>query len=230
MVSGLQDHRKGEYESSTHIAQVTLADKAQIFWSCPHTTGEGSGLRPDYWSGHTTLPRVIQHKNVLALTWRLSLFAWMSHCWLEPARFNEVRQEGNWVFARSGKGYVGIYSQNGLQWAESGQYAGRELQCAARENTWIAECGREADWGSFAAFTAALQAARIEVIDGAVHYQSPSIGEFITGWDAKPSAGGQPIQLHGYPLYDSPWAHADFGSGELAIHYNDELYEIWFNQ
>ena len=230
LLSGLQDHRKGEYESSTHIAQVTLANKAQIFWSCPHTTGEGSGLRPDYWSGHTTLPRVIQHKNVLALTWRLSLFAWMSHCWLEPARFDEVRVEGNWAFARSGKGYVGIFSQNGLQWAGSGQYAGRELQCTARENTWIAECGREADWGSFAAFTAALQAAEVEVIDGAVHYHSPSIGEFVTGWDARPSADGQPIQLHGYPLYDSPWAHADFGSGELAIHYGEETYEIWFNQ
>ena len=230
MLSGLQDHRKGEYESSTHIAQVTLANKAQIFWSCPHTTGEGSGLRPDYWSGHTTLPRVIQHKNVLALTWRLNLFAWMSHCWLEPARFDDVQVAGNWAFARSGKGYVGIYSQHGLQWADSGQYAGRELQCAAPENTWIAECGREADWSSFAAFTSALQSAKIEVVGDAVHYHSPSIGEFVTGWDVAPTAAGQPIQLHGYPLYDSPWAHADFGSGEMVIHYGQEMYEIWFNQ
>jgi hypothetical protein len=230
MVSGLQDHRKGEYESSTHIAQITLGNKAQIFWSCPHTTGEGSGLRPDYWSGHTVLPRVIQHRNVLALTWRLTPFAWMSHCWLEPARFDEVRQEGSWVFARVGQGYVGIYSQNGLHWAEEGQYAGRELQCAARENTWIAECGREADWGSFEAFVQALKAARVETIDGVVHYHSPSVGEFVTGWDVQPSAAGQPIPLRGYPLYDSPWAHADFGSGELKIHYNGNEHEIWFNQ
>ena len=230
MVSGLQDHRKGEYESSTHIAQITLDNKAQIFWSCPHTTGEGSGLRPDYWSGHTILPRVVQHKNVIAFTWRLNLFAWMSHCWLEPARFDEVRLEGSWAFARVGKGYVGIYSQNGLQWGDFGQYAGRELQCSARENTWIAECGREADWGSFEAFVAALKAAPVQVVDGVIHYQSPSIGEFVTGWDVQPTAGGQPIQLHGYPLYDSPWAHADFGSGALAIHYGSHEYEIWFNQ
>ena len=58
MISGLQDHRKGEAESSSHVAQVTMGNKAVIFWSCPHTSGEGSGLRPDYWSGHTTLPRV----------------------------------------------------------------------------------------------------------------------------------------------------------------------------
>jgi hypothetical protein len=230
LLCGLQDHRKGEFESSTHIAQVTLANKALIFWSCPHTTGEGSGLRPDYWSGHTILPRLIQQKNVMALTWRLSPLAWMSHCWLEPARFDEVVLEGNWIFARSSKGYVGIYSQHGLQWGEYGQYAGRELQCTARENTWLVECGRQEDWGSFEAFTQALRAARIEEKDGAIHYHSPSIGEFITGWDIKPSSAGQPIQLHGYPLYDSNWAHAGFGEGMLSIHYGEDEYEIWFNQ
>jgi len=230
LLSGLQDHRKGEFESSTHIAQVTLANKAVIFWSCPHTTGEGSGLRPDYWSGNTTLPRVIQYKNVLALTWRLSQFAWMSHCWLEPARFDEVRLEGNWAFANSREGYVGIYSQNGLQWGEYGQYAGRELQCTARQNTWLVECGRQAEWGSFEAFAQALSTARIEEGDGCIHYHSPSIGEFITGWEVRPSVAGQPIQLHGYPLYDSPWAQANFGEGMLTIRYEGEEYEIWFNQ
>ena len=45
-----------------------------------------------------------------------------------------------------------------------------------------------------------------------------------------PTVGGEPIQVHGYPLVDSPWAHADFGSGELTIRYGDEVYEIWFNQ
>ena len=230
MLSGLQDHRKGEFESSTHIGQVTLANKALIFWSCPHTTGEGSGLRPDYWSGHTILPRLIQHKNVMALTWHLSQFAWMSHCWLEPARFDEVILDGNWALARSKDGYVGIYSQHGLAWGEFGQYAGRELQCTARDNTWLVECGRQADWGTFDNFRQTLSSASIEEKDGAFHYHSPSIGEFITGWDVKPSAGGQPIQLHGYPLYDSPWAQARFGDGAMAIQYGEEIYEIWFNQ
>ena len=166
LLSGLQDHRKGEYETSTHVAQVTLGNKAVIFWSCPHTTGEGSGLRPDYWSGNTTLPRVIQHHNVMSLTWRLTWFAWMSHCFFEQARFDEVRLAGNWAFARVGQGYVGIYSQNGFTVGDEGQYAGRELQCAAQENTWLVECGREADWGSFDAFVAALKAAPVEAKDG----------------------------------------------------------------
>lgn len=230
MISGLQDHRPGEYESSTHVAQVTLRDKNVVFWSCPQTSGEGSGLRPDYWSGHTTLPRVIQVRNVMSLTWRLSEFAWMSHCFFEPERFDEVLLEGNWAFARAGSGYLGIYSQHGMRVGDQGQYAGRELICEARENTWLVECGRQADWGTWEAFVQALRTAHIEAQDGAVTYVSPSIGTLVTGWQVAPTVDGTPIKLHGYPLVDSPWAHSQFGSGELTIRYGPHIYEIWFNQ
>ena len=230
MLSGLQDHRKGEYEPSSHVAQVTLGNKATIFWSCPQACGEGSGLRPDYWSGHAALPRVIQYRNVMSLTFRLGRYAWMSHCFFEPARLDEVQFAGKWAFARVGQGYVGIYSQNGMAVGDYGQYAGRELVCEAPENTWLVECGRQADWGSFAAFVQALTSAAVEVDGGAVSYASPSIGRFVTGWDVTPTVEGRPIALHGYPLVDSPWARASFGSGELTLRYGDETYEVWFNQ
>ena len=230
MVSGLQDHRKGEYESSTHVAQVTLRNKVVIFWSCPHTSGEGSGLRPDYWSGHTTLPRVVQCRNVMSLSWRLSEFAWMTHCFFEQERFDEVRLDGNWALARVGSGYVGIYSQHGMRVGDEGPYAGRELICDAEANTWLVECGREADWGSFDAFVAALSAAGVETDGETVRYASPSVGSFVTGWNVTPTVNGEPIQLHGYPMVDSDWAYSRFGSGELKVRYGDQAYDVWFNQ
>lgn len=230
MLSGLQDHRKGEFESSTHVAQVTLGKKNVIFWSCPHTIGEGSGLRPDYWSGNTTMPRVIQYRNIMSITYRLSRFAWMSHCFFEQERFDEARFAGNWAFARVGDGYVGIYSENGFEIAGAGQYAGRELQCSAAENTWLVECGRKADWGSFDAFVEALTKARVESAGGQITFDSPSVGRFITGWDVAPTVEGERIQLHGYPLVDSPWAYSAFGSGEMVLRYGDQEYELWFNQ
>ncbi len=230
MLSGLQDHRKGEFESSTHVAQVTLGNKANLFWSCPHTCGEGSGLRPDYWSGNSVMPRVIQHKNVMSLTFRLNASTWMSHCWFPRALFDEVRFVGNWVFVRVKRGYVGIYSQNGMTLGDYGQYAGRELQCWADENTWLVECGREADWTSFDAFVNALSAARVAAQDGTVTFDSPSIGRLVTGWDVTPTVAGKPIELSRYPLVDSAWAHSDFGSGEILLKYGDEIYELWFNQ
>ncbi len=230
MLSGLQDHRKGEFESSTHTAQVTLGNKAVIFWSCPHTTGEGSGLRPDYWSGNSVMPRVIQYKNVMSLTFRLNDFTWMSHAWFPQALFDEVRFIGQWVLARVKRGYVGIYSQNGMQVGDEGQYAGRELQCWAQENTWLVECGREADWGTFDAFANAVSQASITERDGALMFESPSMGHFVSGWDIAPTVNDVPIQLSRYPLVDSAWAHSDFGSGEMVLRYGDEVYELWFNQ
>jgi hypothetical protein len=223
------------------VAQVTLGQKAGeqpavVFWSCPLTSGEGSGLRPDYWSGHIALPRVVQVKNVLALTWRLPRYAWMTHAFFEPARFDEVRGVddvegcGAWVFARVGDGYVGIYSAQGMAFGDEGQYAGRELVCHARENTWLVECGRAADWGSFDAFVAALKGAEITHAEDALTYVSPSVGQFVTGWDVQPTVEGDPIQLSGYPLVDSEWAHADFGSGEMVIRYEGNRYDLWFNQ
>jgi hypothetical protein len=228
-LSTTQDHRKGEYESSMHIAQITLPNKAAIFWSCPQTSGEGAGLRPDYWSGSTTLPRAIQHRNLLALHWRLTEFAWMTHCLFEQGRFDEVRFERGWAFARAEDALVAIWAFGGLRVGTSGQYAGRELICDAPVTTWLAECGRMADWGSFDQFVAAILAAPLESNGDQVDFGSPSAGRFVSGWDVQPLIDGQPIQLHGYPLVDSPWAQGRFGSGEFTIRYGGEERELWLN-
>jgi len=236
LISGVQDLRKGEYEPSTHVAQVTLRGKRVIFWSCPHTSGEGSGLRPDYWSGHTTLPRVIQHRNVMSLTWHLSEYAWMSHCFFEMAKYDEVRLDvpangpGTWAFAKADKGYVAIWSQNGYVVGEDGQYAGRELQCAAEDNTWLVECGREADWGSFEAFADAVARAPVSAQNGVITYRSPSIGTFVTGWDVAPSVDEEPIALRDYALVESNWAYSEYDSGRLEMRYGDERYMVYMGQ
>jgi hypothetical protein len=229
-ISAVQDHRKGEYESSTHVAQITLPNRAAIFWSCPQTSSEGSGLRPDYWSGSSTLPRVIQHRNVLALHWRLNEFAWMSHCLFEQGRFDEVRLVGGWAFARAEQAFVAIWAAGGLRIGQGGQYGGRELICDARITTWLAECGRAADWGSFEQFVNAISAAEIRCDGEHLEYQSPSIGQFVSGWDTTPALNGTPIRLHGYPLVESPWASSRFGSGEFLLRYGGEEQEIWLNQ
>jgi hypothetical protein len=90
------------------------------------------------------------------------------------------------------------------------------------------EGGREADRGSFGAFVRALKSAPITGGERLV-YNSPSIGRFTTGWEEKPTVDDEPIHLHGYPLVDSDWAHADFGSGHLVTRYHDDTYEIWFD-
>ena len=135
------------------IAQDTVAVTNRAAVSA---SSEGAGLRPDYWSGSTVLPRAVQHRNVLALHWRLGAFAWMTHCLFEQARFDEVRLEGGWAFARAEGAYVAIWAYGGLRVGAGGQYSRRELICDARTTTWLVECGRAADWGSFDRFVAAI--------------------------------------------------------------------------
>ncbi len=229
-ISGVQDYRKGEYESSSHPAQVTLSNKNVIFWSCPNTCEEGGGARPDYWSGCTTLPRVIQYRNVMSLTFQPSEAAWMTHCFFEQDRFDEVRYEGNWAFCRVAEGYVAIYSQHGFTLGDRGQYAGRELVCVAEENTWLVECGRQADWGTFDAFVEAIVDADLRPVEGGLAYDSPSVGRFVTGWDLVPTVGGEKVNTEGYALVDSPWAYSRYGSGEISLSYENERYTIWLNQ
>jgi hypothetical protein len=154
----------------------------------------------------------------------------MTHCFFEQERFDEVRFAGNWAFARVHEGYIGIHSLHGMQVGTHGQYAGRELVCSAQENTWLVECGRKADWGTFDAFVNALAGALVTESEGTITYESPSIGSFTTGWDVQPTVDGQPTQLAGYPLVDSPWAYSRFGSGELVVRYGGQTYDIWFNQ
>jgi hypothetical protein len=227
-MSALQDCFKGRFGSQVSTAQVTLKRNAVLFWSAPNTIGKGVGLRPDYWSGSLVLPRVIQHRNVMSLTWRLTPYAGMSHCFLEPSRFDEVRYAGNWAFARVEDGYVGVYSTNGYRHDVPGEYRGRELVCHSPQNTWLAECGRKADWGSFDKFVSALTAARVDVAGETVAYHSPSAGKFVTGWDVTPTVDGQPIRLRGFPLVESEWGYSEFGSGLLTIRYGGEERELWF--
>lgn len=230
MLSALQDFRKGEFDQQLHVANIALEKKAKIFWSCPNTMAEGSGLRPDYWSGNASIPRVVQYKNVLGLVYKKSETTWMSHCFFDQSRFDEIRFEGNWAFVRINKGFVGIYSQNGMKIGNVGQYAGRELLCEADENVWFTECGREAYWGSFDKFVEALSSAEIQREGDALTYCSPSVGVFTLGWENVPLLEGKPIQTQNYPLISSNWAYSAFGSGEMRLQYGGEIIDLWFNQ
>lgn len=229
MISGLQDYAKGEYQHAVHAAQVTMGNGVCIYWSSPYTSDEGGGQRPDYWSGSNTLPRVIQYRNVMSLTFHLDEYAWMSHCFYEQDRFDQVRLEGNWAFGRVSDGYVGIYSENGMDASPQSAYARREIQCQAPRNTWLVECGRRQDWGDFDAFVAALREARIGRNGDALCYESPSVGRFVTGWECTPTINSQPIPLRGYPLVQSPWANSAFGSGSITIQHDGDSRELWFS-
>lgn len=224
-MSALQDYRPGERAAQVHPFQLTFRDKVAVFFSCPQTSNEGGGHRPDYWSGNGSLPRVFGERNVAVLLFRTGPVGWMSHAYFEQGRFDETVRRGGWLFARRANGYVAIWSEHGYEVGSRGQYAGRELICRARSNAWIVEAGRAADWVSFPAFVEAVAKTRPGREGDRMVYASPSVGTIEMGWEGRILLDGRPVDLD-YPFLDGPYGTSEYGSGRMVIRYGDEEFAI----
>lgn len=220
LLSALQDYHPGARAAQVHPFQLTFRDNTAVFLSCPQTSNEGGGFRPDYWSGNGSLPRVFGERNVAVLLFRTGPAGWMSHCYFERDRFDELVERDGWLFARKGDGYIALWSENGFEVGTRGQYAGRELICRARTNAWVVEAGRRADCGEFAHFMNAI-VPRMPRVDGeTVAYRSPSVGTIRMGWNGPITLNGGAVDLN-YPLLDGPHGYAERGSGTLLIRLGD---------
>lgn len=220
---------KGQAESALHTAHVGLPDNIAVFWTSPWSTSETSGMRPGYWSGTASVPRSFQEKNVIGLIFKGKRYNWMSHCYFERARFDECRLLGNWVFAAVKGSYIGIYSQNGLGFTDSGPYKNRELVSPGTDNIWICECGDVEQHGVFENFVMALKNASVECSGDRFVYESPSIGTLKAGWDGPVMLNGKPLEMRGPQTVESEWVNGKFGEPHLRISYKGLIEDIWFD-
>ena len=69
-------------------------------------------MRPGYWHGNGVFPALRQEKNLLGLIYRIpeSHPFHFVHLYAPSCRFEEIRKDGNWLFLRKGKGFIGIWS------------------------------------------------------------------------------------------------------------------------
>jgi hypothetical protein len=238
MLSCAQDWRKGYGGDQQHIWQATLSERAIVFATHPGNRGDRSA---GYWVGNGTNPRAVQYRNVLVAVHRFSMRPGiyltnrlkLTHAWFPRDAFDETRERDGWVFGRCGTGYVGLYSARPYTWSEEGENAGREIIAEGKRNVWICECGSERQWGSFAAFTEVLAAARVRI--RGLHtgplklrFESPSAGRFELGWRGAPRIGGEPIPVRGYPRCESPYAQVPFGSGKAEFSCGEARLELDF--
>jgi len=230
MLSALQDHSPGVLTQQVHVFQVSMRDGAVIFFSAPNTTSEEGGLRPNYWSGNSTTPRVFGERNVAILLYENDEITWISHLYFERDRFDEIIEKNGWLCARKGNGYVAVWSENGYEVGRLGAYAGRELLCRKPRNAWIVECGRKADSGAFESFVAAIAAVHPARRDGRLVYASPSVGKIAFGQTGPATVNDEERPLRDYPLIDSPFAFGAFGSGKVVLRHGDTIEELFFNQ
>lgn len=206
-----------------------------------------------YWTGEASMPRTAQHENVAVHIYTpqypasspapFTFFRYQlyTHAYFPQDHFDEVVQvpatpEGTWTIGRLGDGYVALFSYRPVEWivydptviATNGMIKPFDLRAnGGPNNVWIAECGRAADWGSFAAFRDAIAAARVDVTPlGSlssvntsfdVAYRSPSQGAMSFGWEKPLTVDGATIPQSDFLRFDNPFAQTEYNTQQATI-------------
>ncbi|RIL08132.1 MAG: hypothetical protein DCC71_00620 [Proteobacteria bacterium] len=224
-LSSALDWRPGFGGDQQHVWHASLGGDAVCFTTHP---GPISARSPGWWTGSAVLPRVAQVENVAIALYRIHrrpalhvasrpLF---THAWLPRDRFDELREQGGWRFARRGDGYLALFASPAAHWNESpdaGEDRGRELVAHGRETVWICELGRRASDGPFDDFASRIAAAPLAVRGLAVAYESPSQGRLEFAWRGPLRQRGRAVPLRDFPRYDAPWVRADYPSERIEV-------------
>lgn len=268
MLSTAVDYNAGSFRSQIHTWQLTFDPDALVFTMHPFRANPESldwsdrdNEQGGYWTGDASVPRSAQFENVGIHIYApqyarrndapFTFFRYeeYTHAFVPQDHMDEVVQEGPWVFARKGDGYVGLWSWRPTRWVEwdpaiyanNGMVKPYDLVADGGADTvWIVEGGRAEDWGSFEAFREALSNAAVEVVplgeradDGVspgfdVTFESPSQGRIEFGWDRPFVVAGTEIPLSGFPRIDGPFGSVEFDGKDLSIQHEGYGVELDF--
>jgi hypothetical protein len=241
MLSTAQDYRPGEEGAQQHIWQATLGPYAVVFVTNPGPHGRSQG--PGYWSANGRMPRNAQYRNVLISIYNIDRHVMpgrlesrpygYTHAYFPKWAFDEVVDApspsgGGWTFGRVADGYIALYSHLPRQWVTSGPEAEQEIGAPGFENVWICQVGRKANDGAFSAFVDAIRAAAVTVDKLNFRFNSPGNGDLQFGWDTPFQLNGTALPLRGYPRWQNPYAHIDFGSEQFHIACKGEHLDLDF--
>jgi len=257
MLSTAQDYRKGSRGAQYHAWQATLDANALVYTTHPaipprQNTEWRDDADPGNWTGTASMPRSAQHENVAVHLYApqyvpvmvppldsLTRYEPYTHAYFPQDHFDEVVRDGHWTFGRLRDGYLALYSWRPVEFVDHGPTVPTNgmvqpfdlVAEGGADNVWIVECGRAADWGSFAAFQHAIRSAAVDItavtegLPGSavppffeVSYDSPSLGAISFGWEAPLAVAGEEIPIRDYPRYDNPWAQTEFLATDLLVH------------
>jgi len=234
-LAGAQDYKHGWWGTQTHIWQATIDRDAYTFVTFPGTLGDtevGSLNFASDWVGGW-YPRATMIENVGIFQYRSSIVplvgAIMStdhtHAYFDRDAFDEVVEEGAWVFGRKGEAYVGLWSDPPAAWSEDPE-APFERRAEGDEAAWVVELGSADEQGTFQAFTEALIAAELVAGDEGVRYASPSQGLLEVGWEGPLTQAGEAVDLGPYARWDNPYVQQTRGDSTATVTFAGHTLEL----
>jgi len=246
-LSNAQDFRKAKVGYQQHIWQASMGDRALVFSNRPGSIEYID--RPNMFAGNRFLPRSVQHKNVLLCVYRLptdSAHFFFTHLYFPQREFDQVREEGGWIFGKRGGAYIAVFtsipgkwqdpdpdlykSLYGEQWEQEFRFAKPwEYLVPKHAAVYVCEMGDEKTNGSFDNFVAAFKAASFSGDSFAFNYISPSLGKLSFGWKEPLRIKDEEIVIRNYKRYDNPYCDTPFGEKVYRIRAGGDEVTLNFN-
>lgn len=156
---GTTDFQPGTYGYQQHMWYAALDGEAAIFVNHPGSSSEGGDMRPGYWHGNGSMPALKQEGSLLGMIYRIPKEQPLHyiHLYAPRCRFEEIRDTGDWLLMRKGKGYIGFWSSRKRE-----PWTGMNTDCEERMTGSDTAClvamgGREMkDMDAFQAYCRAL--------------------------------------------------------------------------
>ncbi|MFQ3620379.1 MAG: hypothetical protein SNJ78_05485, partial [Spirochaetales bacterium] len=205
LLSSALDHRPGEAGIQEHLWQLTFSPEAVLFSTWPGNSQEHGNARPNYWAGSAQLPRVAQEGRQLLCLYHPTSKAGLGfgHAYCPREVFDEVVEQGEWIFVRWNKGYGALHSDGKLQWIKQGPHAFQELRSSGGGRTWIACAGSEEEDGDFRSFQEHWKASQLQIQSGGVVWRTARSQELQFSWQGPLRVNGKKKELRFLHHYEN---------------------------
>jgi len=215
MLAAAMDYHPGGRGIQEHLWQATLGPEAMVFTTYPGNSQLHGSARPNYWSGSARLPRVAMHDQTVMCLYRREANVGLdfTHAYFPAAMFDEVVIQGQWAYARVGKGYVALWGDGDLMLMDSGD----EIRSSGAGLAWMCHVG---SGGDFAEFIASLNDPQS---DGAsLRWTAPTGEDISFAWDDPPHI------FDDFPHYENRYTNTPLDSQQMTIqHGGESLHLDW---
>ena len=214
-----------------------------IFDSHPSKNSADVSGQHNYWTGDVACMdyRYFQNENVILGMHNVTVTteAQFTHFYIPRNSFDEVVEEDGWVFLRKGDVYVGIKmlkngtvtSEPQYTWTTNGTWANKEAIIDSPKTAFVLEVvDKDQYTQGFDQFREDLKGKKISYSTTDGHYIE------YTGLNGKTMRleydgtmsylDDHLIDWNSYPLYDTPYLQAEWGTGEIDVMYKGKGYHV----
>ncbi len=188
---------------------------------------------PDKWTGGSPFEQVFQHRDVVITLTDIEPGAKFPHFdafFSKDLSRREVDDSG-WIFCRGGEAFFAYYPLAKGTWIAEADSSWR-LRSFSLKNGGILQAAPAAMFPSWQAFKQAVRAlplhTRTEPVP-AVRFTTLEGDRLEMRYGASPTLNGKPVDYSAWPLFDSPFMHAEPGSRKLTLRFGRHERILDFN-